>query len=525
MSGAVKPRVMRSPGPIADAFLRSRAFIKICVGPVGSGKTMAMLNSGLLGGARQGAVDGPGGVRRRKARVGVIRESYPALRSTTLKSWFRVVPESEGQFNWSAPFTHQFSKILKRDRQTNRPTEIADLEYEFRGIGDQSVEEACRSWEINIALVEELDLQPEDLVPFLTGRVGRFSDLDPSLVVDPQIVCVMNMPPIDHWAYRLAFDGEIGGLSGDEKAALEKALGGRKLIETFVQPGGMTAKAENLHNLPGATPEDPQGGRGYYILQIAANKHKPGYVDRMVHNKPVPTMHGLPVNENFSYVDHVRPITWDPRRLLVVGIDQGLFAAAALTQRTILGQLRTLGELVNLDDRGRKLVKVSGQTFGKRLRQKVLERCPGIQANQVRFVADPAAFNASDREENDYDWIKAVEGELGFPIYMAKSNSLSLRHEAVWQAQDERDGYAIDPSCKHLIKAHMGGYHYAKAENSSGEAKGHLAVADTIYTHIADGEQYAALEGENVVLELHGHTPRPAGSAVVNDSDYNIFGD
>ena len=30
-------RRLRSPGPVADAFMRSRAFIAVIIGPVGSG--------------------------------------------------------------------------------------------------------------------------------------------------------------------------------------------------------------------------------------------------------------------------------------------------------------------------------------------------------------------------------------------------------------------------------------------------------------------------------------------------------
>ena len=125
-----------------------------------------------------------------------------------------------------------------------------------------------------------------------------------------------------------------------EQAILEATLNGRPLIETFVQPGGMEPDAENLHNLP--------GGRGYYVLQIAANRHKPGYVDRMVHNKPVPMMHGKPVNPGFVFTRHVRKIEWDRRRKLIVGIDNGYTAAAVLVQRTELGQLRTLGDYPQL---------------------------------------------------------------------------------------------------------------------------------------------------------------------------------
>lgn len=512
----IQRRRLSSPGPVAEAFMRSRAFIKIIIGPVGSGKTMAALQCGLRVAALQKPTRGPGGVMVRKARIGVLRESYPSLKSTTLKSWFNVVPEGEGKFSWSAPFTHHFQKITKRAAD-GQVLEIVDIEYEFRAIGDQTVEEACRGWEINAVIVDEADLQPADLVPYLTGRVGRFSNLDPDSVVDPQIILSMNMPDVENHAYELAMERSLEGLTPDDVELLEATLAGRPLVETFIQPGGMEPEAENLHNLP--------NGRGYYMLQIAANRHKPGYVDRMVHNKPVALMHGMPVNGEFSHTLHVRPTEWLRRRKLIVGIDQGLFAAAAILQRNEYNQIRTHREVVNLDRQKKgKLLKVGPTAFGKKLRAVLLEEFPGIQREDVRLVADPAAFAADDREDNEMDWVIACQSALGMGrIHRAKSNRASLRNEAIWKAQAERDGYWIDPSCRHLIKAHSGGYRYQKADLKTGETKGHLEIADTIYTHIADAEQYAALEGDHVVTSIRGREPRGDGRRVVNDSDFDVL--
>jgi RecA/RadA recombinase len=512
------PRRLISPGPVADAFGQSRAFICGIVGPVGSGKTMAALQKGLRVAAMQGGQVDAQGVTWRKARVGVIRESYPSLQSTTLKSWFNVVPETEGKFGWRAPFTHTFQKILRRaptrpGEGKGKPIDILKCEYEFRAIGDQTVEEACRGWEVNAVLVDEADLQPEDLVPFLTGRVGRFSDLSPELVVDPQIILSLNMPDIDNHIYRLLFDKDLG-LSEEDQRDLASALNGRPLIEGFVQPGGRDAKAENLHNLP--------GGRGYYVLQVAANKHKPGYVDRMVDNKPVPLQHGQPVNADFSFTDHVRPLEWDRRRKLILGIDQGLFAAAVALQRTGDGAIRTLAEVVNLAEGGKALRKVGPTAFGQRVKRMLTERFPELGSDQVRVVADPAAFAASDREDSEQDWLLAFQKALGLKVHRAKSNKQALRNEAIWRAQAQRDGYAVDPSAKHLIKAHLGGYRYQKATLATGETRGHLEIADTIYTHVADAEQYAALEGEHVIADIRGRERRRAPVRV--DADYDVLG-
>lgn len=510
-------RRLTSPGPIAEGFTRSRAFICGIVGPVGSGKTMAALQKGIRVGALQkGKIDDKG-VTWRKARIGVIRESYPSLESTTLKSWFNIVPESEGKFSWRAPYTHTFRKILRRqgNQRDGHPIDVLDITFEFRAIGQQTVEEACRGWEVNAVIVDEADLQPEDLVPFLTGRVGRGGeDLDPAMIVDPQIILSLNMPDIDNHAYRLLLDRELVEMSEEDKASLEAALNGRPLIEAFVQPGGRHRDAENLHNLP--------GGRGYYVLQVAANRHKPGYVDRMVDNKPVPLQHGKPVNANFLYTDHVRPLAWNPRRKLILGVDQGLYAAAVALQRTTSNQIRTLGEVVNLDDKGKSLRKVSAKAFGKRVKLFLTERFPGLEPDMIRVVIDPAAFGAPDREDSDEDWALAFQAALGLKVYKAKSNRQGLRNEVIWQAHDERDGYAVDPSAKHLIKAHVGGYRYQKATLATGEVRGELEIQNTIYTHVADAEQYAALEGEHVIGDIRGKARTPR--VVKNISDYDVLG-
>jgi hypothetical protein len=508
-------RRLASPGPVVAAFMDSRAFIKFCIGPVGSGKTVGGLQCGLLVGAMQPGTVDQRGVRWRKARVGVIRESYPSLKSTTLKSWFNIVPESEGRFLWSAPFTHAFRKVLGRDKDGS-PNDILDIEYEFRAIGDQTVEEACRGWEVNVVIVDEGDLQPPDLIPYLTGRVGRFSSLDAAHVVDPQIIVMMNMPDIENHAYVLAFDKRIEGLSDSDQAELVKGLDGRPLIETFVQPGGLDAKAENIHNLP--------GGRTYYLLQVAANQHKPGYIDRMVHNKPVPVMHGLAVNPRFAYTDHVRACTWDRRRQLIVGIDQGLFAAAVASQRDNNGDFQTLMECVNLAPNGKSLLKIGPSAFGRKLRQALLERFPGLTADDVRLVCDPAAFAAKDREDSEHDWVLAVQKALDLGrIRKAKSNVQGLRNEAIWQLHERRGGYAVDPSCTTLIKAHSGGYRYEKANLSTGETKSAPEIAETIYHNVADAEQYAALEGEHVISDIRGKARRPKGHQLVNDSGFDVF--
>jgi hypothetical protein len=489
---SVEPEIRRlnSPGPIADRFLMSRAFVQIILGPVGSGKTLtAMRKLRRIGQMQNGRVDA-NGITWRRARVGVLRESYPNLEKNTLPSWFRMHAETDGKFSWKAPYTHRLRLILRQDAD-GRAIDVCDFEIEFRAIGDQSVEEACRGWEINAVLVDEADLQPAALLSFLSGRVGRFSELDPKQVVDPTILLSLNAPYIDNWIYSLAYENEFEHLIDE---SLIEALAGRKLVEVFIQPGGRSPGAENLHNLP----------NGYYAIQAALNKHRPDYVARMIDNKPVPMQHGQPVNPQFDFERHVRKLEFDPSRMLLIGFDQGLTAAAVASQRTREGQLRTLREAVAFLEPGKTLRKIGPTAFGQLVRAMISDHFPDIHPMRLRFVGDPAAWRARDNEDSERDWIRAFQKALGQRVYKAKSNKQALRHEAVWRAMAEYDGYAVDSACKHLIRGHLGGYRYQDADMRDGETRGHLRVADTIYTHVADAEQYAAIEGDHIISDIRG---------------------
>ncbi len=505
MSLEIETRVLNSPGPISDAFLLSRAFIKIIIGPVGSAKTMTALRALVEVAKRQkGRVDGRG-VLWRKARVGVIRETYPNIEKNTLPSWFDVFPEELGKFTWKAPYTHRLQLILAEDEDGNA-IDVVDFEIEFRAIGDRSVEEACRGWQVAAVMVDEADLQPPELLAFLTGRVGR-GGIDAAMMVDPQIILSLNAPYMDNWVYGLAIEKNLGEMTDD----LREVLGDRELLEVFIQPGGREPDAENLHNLP----------QGYYQVQAAANKHRPDYVARMIDNKFVPMQHGQPVNPQFDYRTHVRKLEWDRSRKLILGFDQGLFAAAVASQRTTMGHFRTLREAVMFREDGKTLAKIGPTAFGQMCKAMLNEHFFDLHPDMIRVVGDPAAWAASDREDSELDWIKAFRKALGLPVHRAKTNKAALRNEAIWRAMGERDGYAVDESCKHLIRGHLGGYHYRKAEISDGETRGHLEIADTIHTHVCDGEQYAALEGEHVIADIRG-TPR-GGATVRLDSNFDVF--
>jgi hypothetical protein len=244
----------------------------------------------------------------------------------------------------------------------------------------------------------------------------------------------------------------------------------------------------------------------------------------MIDNKFVPMQHGQPVNPQFSYSsDHVRdPIEWDRRRKLIIGVDQGLYAAAVFAPAHRMGQLRTLRERVFMREDGKSLMKLGPTAFGKACRPDARRPFPRRHPDDVRVRCDPAAFAAGDREDNEHDWVLAFRRRSGLKVRKAKSNRQQLRLEAIWRRWRARR-LCGRPSCKHLIRAHLGGYHYRKAEISDGEIKrGHLEIADTIFTHVATPSNMRARGRARD--RRHPRAHGAGGRTITNDSDYAILG-
>ncbi len=513
-------QAMKPVGPVAGKFLHSRAFLAGIMGPVGSGKTITCCQKALIASAKQKGKKDANGVTWRKARGVVVRDTYPNIDQNILPSWFRVVPRNIGKFTGDAPRKHRIQMVLRQEH--GRATEMLDLQVEFRAIGDQAVEEALRGLEVNWAWINEMDTLPEGVYGYLSGRVGRFSDLDPSLIVDPQIFGDFNAPDIDNYCYNLFVDKKI---DPDVEKAFSAELDGQPLIEFFPQPGAREPGAENLHNLP----------KGYYARQIALNPSK-NYIDRMIDNKFAPLRHGQPVYPEFNYQLHVapEPLAYDPLRKLVVGIDAGLTPAAVFTQRSSLGQLRVLNEVVVFPTGEEMLGGVGPTRFGKALKAFIQEHYPEALVrdpmdNEARIVfrCDPAAKDGTDKSGHELSWLEIVQAQLGHRIRTAPTNRLHVRLEAVRKPMvtlldGGQPGFMLSPTCPILRKGFISGYHYQKVAVGDGTGRFGVEPNKNMFSHSQDGLQYAAMDDGSAVAEILGRDPKRRGRAPKVDvgSDY-----
>ncbi|WFS02206.1 hypothetical protein [Rhizobium tumorigenes] len=475
------------PGPVGARFIVSKGPIDLIMGPGGSGKTVASVVKGpRLAGAYAG-VDKNGWVR---VKTLCVRDTYRSFAGTALQSWYGTFPEKHAwthshEGGQDRPVKH----VLRYEVQ--RGWDKINVEYtmETGAIGDNNLEQFFKGYEITYGWANECDILPENTMPLMLQRTGRFPPVeelaateverlskdgraamellgleleDPNEVVLSRIVWGdYNPPDTDNWAVRLPITDKVPGYNH------------------FWQPGGLDPAAENRVGKP----------RSSYQLEAATTKDKQ-LVKRMVHSQPGYAKDGTPVYEDdFNQLYHVadQTILPVPQLGLTIGIDAGGSPAATIGQFMPNGQNRLLAEL--------PMPAGTGPTrFANALLELLMRRFPNMPI--IGAWADPSAWFGGDSETGEFQWIMTVQGILRFPIQPAPSNEPSVRHEAVrWYLTNRIDGstesYQIDPSCKKMI----GGFaaHYKLTKQATASATDKLAVVKNDYSHPHDAEQYRCL--------------------------------
>jgi len=461
------------PGPVAAAYLRSDAFVVGIRGPIGSGKSVASVMK-LLKIARaqpRSPVDG-----RRHSRFAIIRNTFPELKTTTIKTWHAWVPQDIGNWRDEGPPCHRITD-----------SEL-DIEVLFIALDRPQDVRKLLSLELTAAWINEAREIPKAVLDGLTGRVGRYPDLKHGGCQSPQVIMDTNAPDTDHWWYRLA---EVNTPND---------------FAFFAQPSGLTPEAENQHGLSGMA-----GGHvGYYTR--ASQGKDPNWVKVYVDGNYGYVLDGKPVYPEFNDALHIQPVAYNIHLPVDVGIDFGLTPAATLAQTDRLGRLGVFDELVTGD--------MGAVRFAELLRAKFKQY--GI--TKARITGDPAGDSRAQTDETTpYQILHAA----GIEAEKAETNDFVRRREAVVRPMsrlvDGRPGLMIDPRCVMLRKAMAGGYHYRRMQVAGGEH--YRDVPDKgMYSHVAESLQYLCLgvgEGRELIKPANFGSQLPRVALGADDS---IFG-
>lgn len=513
---------MKPVGPVAGSFIQSDAFISGIMGPVGGGKTVAgIARCFKLGFAQHPFYD----IRRKcyvkKCRIAVVRDTYPNLDRTVIKTWHQWVPKEIGHWSGDAPRTHNFTVSVGQPGM--KGYHLLDMEMIFVGIGDHSVEDVLRGLELTGMWPNEWDLTPPDLLEYAVGRVGRFPsrEADGAECAVAQIFGDFNAPDEDNHIYDLFVNKS---LDPELVAAIELETDGKQpLIEFFEQPGGLDKSAENLHNL--------KGGKVYYLKQAALMS--PDKKRRLIDNKFGAVKDGMPVYPEFSNHTHVAPEPLEPIEGIPIriGMDAGLTPAAVIGQRTSLGQVRIIAELATFLEEEDQLDGVGPTIFGEQIADILATKFPGFRVEYASV--DPRAADGTDGSGNELSWLQIAAKTARLRIRPAPvpNNDITIRLEAVRRPlmrtlDSGTPGLIISPTCRVLRRGFNSGYKYRRTKMAGGDGRYENKPHKNQYSHVHDALQYlmvASGEGRILGAPTNG-VDRSQRKPVTVMSDYDPFG-
>ena len=427
------------------------------MGPRGSGKSTGMCWELMRRANEQ--KPSPDGIRY--SRAVIVRNTYPELRDTTLKTWLHLFKEDIfGKFNH-----HDMAHRIR----------VNDLNFEvmFRALDTPDDIKKLLSLEVTFAWVNEArQIYSRSIISGLRDTLDRYPPMKEGGPTWSGLLLDTNPPDTDHWWYKIAEEERPEGW------------------QFWRQPGGLIERDGKFISNPDADNlEHLSGGSGYYLEKAkgASLDHirvyycgQYGFVQE-----------GKPVYP--EYYDHLHctqedivPVKGIP---VYVGLDFGLTPAALFSQRMPNGRWVWFDELVSED--------MGVERFGIILKP-MLAR---LYDHKIYIFGDPAGNTRTQTDEKTCYQILAGQGIDAEP---APSNVFTLRREVVASALkrliDGKPGLMVSPKCRLARKAMAGGYCFRRMQISYGDRYADEPNKNH-YSHVAEAGQYAMLgAGEGEVL-------------------------
>lgn len=478
--------VYRPDGATLRSFLTSSARVRIIRGPIRSGTSSACCQEIYRRACEQ--APGPDGVRR--TRWAIVRNTYPDLQRSTLKTWQAWFPERDfGRYIMSKPMIH----ILRKGD--------VYAEVEFLALDTPEDVSKLRSTEYTGMWFNEVEYTPKALFDEAESRVGYFPAVKDGGPTWSGVIADLNAPSMDHWLPLMTGEIPFPEEMGEEERASYRWP---STWEYFVQPPGLIEKfgpdgktvvdydinpdAENLQWIPKIN------GSPLYKETIKGKSKR--WIDSRIMNRIVPPVLGTPVWPMFVVETHVarQALSFKPGWPLYVGLDFGRNPAAVFGQ-LVNDRWQILDELAASD--------VGASTFAPRVKRRLDQKFPGAT---VHLFGDP---KGADKVQSDERTAYDIYASAGLTVKAAPvpTNSIKTRVEAVeFVLNGMRDGaprFLVTPGCRLLIAAMSGGYHRSDTVGADGERD----PKKDRYSDIADALQYMVLgAGEGRTMTGRGVT-------------------
>jgi hypothetical protein len=456
-------------------FLTSSAPVDILLGPLGSGKTKALC-ARIMRHAQEQAPSPKDGLRY--TRFALVRNTYPDLRRTTIRSWLELFPEHlYGRFNWGQPINHAISFDTVR------------LEVDFLALDRPEDVPRLRSTEYTGIAFNELSFIPKDLFDEADSRL-RYPPPEHGGPTWRGVIADTNAADEDHWLPIMTGDVDLPpGLTEDEIAALTWPNEWRlhrqpaALIEKMDQHGivsgyGINVSAENLENLP----------KDYY-QRMLRGKSK-AWIDSRLMVRVVLVTEGQPVWPMFRREVHVSSEVLRPRLEydVYVGLDFGRSPAAIFMQE-INNRIFAQYELIGANE--------GASLFAPKVARFLDKNYPNCT---VHAYGDPKGRDKTQTDERTAYEVFAHNGITVRPPPGLKQNMIATRVDAgaslLNEMVDGKPRFQSSPLCRTFNVGMAGRYHNERDEY------GELKPCKNRFSHVCEGWQYGILgmgEGRRMI--------------------------
>lgn len=514
--------------PTVAEYVLADNFITGIQGPLGSGKSVGSCIK-IMRKAMDQVPDKLMNMRR--SRWVVIRNTYPELRSTTIKTWEECFPEHLcGPVVYSHPITHHII-IAPRGGSPG-----LDLEVMFLALDRPVDVKHLKSLEVTGAWVNEATELPVEIIDMLTGRVGRYPSMKQHNVDGSRgptwsgIILDTNAPDDMNWYHKASIEGEFPDLEavvngvaidiswrfwGQPPAVLEVEQTGTGFK---IKEGGFEQlEVEPRHAMPAA-------GRFWTINPMAENLSnlRPAYYHQQITNKSLLWIQRFLQAKNVfmtegkswipEYNDSVMAkvgIPYDENLPLLAGIDAGggtLQPAAVWGQRGAYGDWRILHELTLFD--------IGVDRFTDLFHMTMADKFPGVTLD--RAYIDPAARTRDEVYE------VAVEDHFrskNIPVFLAPTNDQTLRREALALPMTRlitlpnghtAPGFLVDAKGCPMLRAALGGKWFKRKVQVAGSDRYIDKPEKNSYSHVGDAAGYLLSGGGEHQVLTRG---KPRGGA------------
>jgi hypothetical protein len=446
-------RVYKPDGVQLERYLDSRANVVCIQGPVRSGKSVASIMR-----IYEAMMDvEPDHTGKRRSRWLVIRNSYPDLLNTTIKTWLEWFPEKlYGTFKWTPPYRHMMK--------------FGDVEAEviFQSFAGEEDIPSLKSLELTGAWINEAQYYSRKFAVAVLERTGWF----PRPGGKEFLQIDMNAPPLGHWVPIMRGDAPP---PEDWTESERRAHVKPDTWEFLVQPAWFVEKMDTSGSVLSYEINPEAENLGIVgpgrVMGLLEGRTK-DEIDADLMNRVMISQSGLPVFPMFVRDFHIakkklEPVDGFP---IHVGLDFGRRPAAVFMQ-CVGGRWFVLGELTALN--------TSAETFAPEVKRYLARHFPAWMAadgDKVHFWGDPSGDDK--RSEVNDGTAFAIFQKNGMHVRKADTgNRRTIRLETMTRllqsSPNGQPAIMFDPrACPKLTTA-LGGAYVFKRKMVSGSPTYH----------------------------------------------------